>query len=101
MNVYFVRLRKLLIKGLTIVHITMSSIFFFWPSLWHVEIPKPGIKPLPWQPSKPLQRQHQILNLLHHKRTPNFLIQSFIKSKQFFKALHALFSFNFFILPES
>ena len=28
MNVYFVRLRKLLIKGLTIVHITMSSIFF-------------------------------------------------------------------------
>jgi len=41
---------------------------FVWPCTWHVEVPGPGIEPLPV--TKPLQWQHQILNPLCHKRTP-------------------------------
>ena len=35
-----------------------------------MEFPRPGIEPAPQQQPKPLQRHHQILNLLHHSRTP-------------------------------
>ena len=37
-------------------------LFRAWP--WHVEIPRPGIKPVPKQQSKSLQWQHHILNTL-------------------------------------
>lgn len=48
---------------------------FFGPSLRHVG----GIEPMPWQWLKPLQWQHQLLNLLCRKRTPAsiYLIQMF------------------------
>ena len=54
-----------------------SSFFFFWLHPWHVEAPGPEIKPTPQQPPELLQWKRQILNLLHHKGTPNssFLIQ--------------------------
>ena len=39
--------------------------FFFWPHLWHADIPRPRIKPVPQQ------WQHQILNLLCHQGIPN------------------------------
>ena len=44
-------------------------LFIYWPCLSHVEVPMPGIKPVPQQWPKPLQWQNQIFNLLHHKRT--------------------------------
>ena len=47
--------------------------FYFWPCLWHVEVPRPGTKPAPQQQPKQCQSQHwqcQILNPLHHKGTP-------------------------------
>ena len=44
--------------------------FFFLPFPEHMEIPWPGMGPAPQQWPKPLQWQCQILNLLHHKRTP-------------------------------
>ena len=31
-------------------------VIFFWPHLWHAEVPGPGMEP------EPQQRQHQILN---------------------------------------
>ena len=43
--------------------------FFFWLCPWHMEVPGPGIKPMPQQQPKLLQWQHWILNLLHHKQT--------------------------------
>ena len=43
--------------------------FVFWPGGQHVEVPGPGIQPLPQQWPELLRRQRQILNLLHHKRT--------------------------------
>ena len=45
-------------------------LFLFWPHVQHVEIPRPGVKPMPQHRPKLLQIQCQILNLLHHKRTP-------------------------------
>ena len=45
-------------------HISFSFFFFFWPRLWHVEVPRPGFKP------KLLHQQHRILNPLCHKRVP-------------------------------
>ena len=50
----------------------------FWPHLWHVKIPWPGIEP------EPQQWQHQNLNLLRHEGTLyiNFgiSISSFMKN---------------------
>ena len=41
------------------------SFLVFWPCPWHVEVPRPRIKPVPQKPPKPLQWQCQILNPLH------------------------------------
>ena len=35
-----------------------------------MEVPRPEIKPIPWQHPKPLQWQHWVLNPLRHKRNP-------------------------------
>ena len=43
------------------------NFFFFWPYPWHMEVPRPGIKPMPQQQPEPLQWQHWILNALLHK----------------------------------
>ena len=49
------------------------SPFFSRPHMWHSEVPMSGIKPEPQQWPKPLQWQHrQILNLLCHRRTPDW-----------------------------
>ena len=42
----------------------------FWPCLWHAKVPGPGMEPAPQQWLEPLQWQHQLFNLLHHKGTP-------------------------------
>ena len=49
-----------------------------WPCLQDVEVPGPGIKPLPQEPAKLLRCQCQILNLLCHKGTPNFSVLSIL-----------------------
>ena len=46
------------------------TLFIFGFTLWHVEVPGPGIKPVPQQQPKPLKWHHQILNPLSHKGTP-------------------------------
>ena len=46
---------------------------FFWLHQ-HVQVLGPEIQFAPQQPPKPLQWQCQILNLLHHKRTPVLLL---------------------------
>ena len=43
---------------------------FFWPLPQYVEVPGPGIEPVPQQPHKPLWWQRQVLNSLCHKGTP-------------------------------
>ena len=54
------------------VETTLVIFFFFpfWPPLWHVEVPRPGIKPMPSQWPKLQQWQCQILNPLGHQGTP-------------------------------
>ena len=47
----------------------------FWQRLWHVEVLRPGIEPVPQLKLKPLQWQLHIPNPLGHKRTP--LLQCF------------------------
>ena len=42
----------------------------FWPCLWHVAVPGPGIEPAPQQRSKPLLWPCWILDPLRHRRTP-------------------------------
>ena len=51
-------------------------LFFFG----QVELPGPGVKPMPQQPLKPLQWQHHILSPLHHRRTPlvDFLLMAIL-----------------------
>ena len=44
--------------------------FFFWLCFQPVEIPGPGIEPVPWQLPEPLQWQHWILNQLRHTGMP-------------------------------
>lgn len=50
-----------------------DSFLVFVPLHLHVWLLGPGIKPWPEQWSKPQKCRHQILNPLHHKRTPNSL----------------------------
>ena len=52
----------------------------FWPCLWHVEVPGPGIESMPQQLPELLQWQHQTLNLLCHKGTLSFSIGFFMES---------------------
>ena len=40
---------------LTYAPVNVSFLVLFWPHLWHVEIPGPGIEPVPQQWPKPLQ----------------------------------------------
>ena len=51
-------------------------LYIILPSTQHVELRRPGIKHMPQQWPKLLQRQRCILKLLHHKRTPGRLIFS-------------------------
>ena len=46
-----------------------SFSFFGGPCLRHVEVPRPGIEPMPQQGSEPLQWQCLILNLPGHQGT--------------------------------
>ena len=48
----------------------MICLFFFF-FLQHVEVPRPGIEPVPKQQPEPLQWQYHILNLLSHTGTPS------------------------------
>ena len=43
------------------------NIFFFWLCLWHLQVPRPGIKPTSQQQSGLLQQQCWILNQLCHQ----------------------------------
>ena len=52
-----------------ISHHGVLFVFCFWPCLWHVEAPGPGIKPMPQQWPKPLQWRHRIPNQLCYQRT--------------------------------
>ena len=42
-------------------------LMFFWPHLWHVEVPGPGMKPEPQLQPTPQLQQCQIFNLLCHR----------------------------------
>ena len=62
---------------------------FFWPCSEHMEVPKPGIKPIPQQ------WQHWILNPLSHQRTPSLsllyiLLQYHYKWVQYFQGMSLL-----------
>ena len=47
------------------------SFFFFLPHLQHVEVPRPGIKPVPQLQPEPQLQQCQILNMLYHRELPS------------------------------
>ena len=72
-------------------YICFSFLFFFWPHLRHVEVPSPGIKPLPKQRPKMLRRQCWILILLYHKGTLTDTFQvkhhAYLLSPSLFQAL--------------
>ena len=38
-----------------LILISWGFLVSFWLHLWHVEIPRPGIEPVPQQQAKPLQ----------------------------------------------
>lgn len=48
----------------------LQNFILFWPSLWHVEIPRPGIEPTQQQWPKSQQWQCRTLSPLHHRGTP-------------------------------
>ena len=48
---------------------------FFWLCPWHVEVPRPGIKPTPQQHSELHQWQCQILNPLCHQGTLKYVFK--------------------------
>ena len=50
------------------LHISVQGKKMFWPHPQHVEVPGPGIKPMPQEQSRLLQCQYQILNLLYTTR---------------------------------
>ena len=47
--------------------------FFFWPLLWHVEVPGPGIQHMSQQQRKTLRWQCRVFDPLHHGRTPRLI----------------------------
>ena len=49
----------------------MPTTFFFWLHLWHMEIPRPGIKSEPQLWSMPQLQQHWILNPLCQGLNPH------------------------------
>ena len=51
-------------------HSAIPFIYLLLATPTHVSVPGPGIKPAPQQEPEPLQWQCQILNLLHHKKSP-------------------------------
>ena len=59
------------------VYLCISILFFFSPQTQHVEVPGPGIKPVPQLQSKPQFQQCQILNQLSHKGTFHLFVFRF------------------------
>ena len=59
-------------EAVELVDNIIFSFFIFWPCSQHVQVPGPGIKPVPQQWPEPQQSQHLILNLLCHKGTHSF-----------------------------
>ena len=61
---------------------------------WHVEVPRPGIKPTPQQQPRPLQWHCQILNSLCHKKTP--------ETKYLFLTIdHKIYTVDVYLLSSS
>ena len=58
--------------------------FVFWVCAWHVEASRPGIKSVRQHWPELLQRQHQILKLLHHKGTPAYCFPLWIITHNYF-----------------
>ena len=54
-------------------NICFFCLFGFFLATRHVEVPRPRIKPAPKQQHELLWWQCQILNPMHHKRTPHLL----------------------------
>ena len=57
--------------------ITSTWVFFFWPHPQHVEVLGQGMEAVTQLQPEPLSWQRRILNLLHHKRTPNNVLFSY------------------------
>ena len=71
------------------------------PHPQHVEIPRPGMKPLPQQQNKLLQLQCQILNLLQHENSHSeffwgtaILLPQWLQHSKFPPAVHMCSNFS-------
>ena len=61
---------------------------FVCPQSRHVEVPRPGIQPVPqWWP-EPQQWQHQVLNPLSHQKIPKLLLKEGERLFTQFQVLH-------------
>ena len=75
---------EILVESLC-VYSEVNMYMFFWPYLQHMEVPGPGIEPMPQKQPKPPRWQHWLLNTPHQKRTPvHFLKLSFQQGSQCF-----------------
>ena len=70
----FKQLRPCFLHHLFFLFFFFSFLPSFWPLWQHVEVPRPGVKPVPQQWLGLLQWQRQILNPLHHKGTPGTIL---------------------------
>ena len=57
-------MQRTLSGHITNVYTSLQSLFFLWPHLCHMEIPRPGIESEPQLRSTPYQQPHQIFNPL-------------------------------------
>ena len=64
---------------------------FVCPQSHHMEVPRPGIQPVPQQWPKPKQWQHQVLNPLSHQGTPKLLLKKGEREFTHLQVLHTAF----------
>lgn len=71
---------------------------FHWLHFWHLEVCRPVTEPMPWQRPKLLQRQHQILNLLH----PRWILWHLIFIENFYSVTYLLVTWMYvcFLRPH-
>ena len=69
---------------------------FYWLCPWHVEVPRPRIKPSPQHWPEPQQWQCRILNLLSHRGAPSQYFK--MGEKHYISIKHTLYAFKILLI---
>ena len=94
----FLGLQALCLFPLVILKLFFFHFFLLWLNPWHMELPRPGIKPTVHQQPELLQKQCQILNLWIQSRNSQDCFSLSLVSSISFQYSCCRFFFSFFFL---